>query len=111
MKVATPLTAAPGVAPLSVDPPGLLPGAILTLPVKLGTGFPSASSARTFTAGLIWWCATVVLGSVLNASCVEAAVVSSLVLFAARAGRCELASRHQLVHGGFMGIADMIVTS
>src|SRR5207253_4653391 len=38
----------------------------------LGTGFPSASSARTFTAGLIWWSATVVLGSVLNTSCVAA---------------------------------------
>src|SRR5207247_74011 len=84
--VATPLTAATGVVPLSVAPPGLLPAAMLTLPVKLGTGFPSASSARTFTAGLVWWSATVVLGSVLNTSCVAAPAVPSEALLAGRAG-------------------------
>src|SRR5207244_13150948 len=53
-KVATPPTAATAVVPLSVPPPGLAPSATLTLPVNPGTRFPSASSARTFTAGLIW---------------------------------------------------------
>src|SRR5207253_8959796 len=33
---------------------------------------PKASSARTFTAGLIWWSATVVLGCVPNTSWVAA---------------------------------------
>src|SRR5437016_9003641 len=64
---------------------------MLTLPVKLGTGFPSASSARTFTAGLIWWSATVVLGSVLNTSCVAAPAVTSKALLAARASPVALA--------------------
>src|SRR5207244_13069985 len=63
--VATPPTAATGVVPLSVLPPGSLPSATLTLPVNPDTRFPSASTARTFTAGLIWWPATVGLGSVL----------------------------------------------
>ncbi len=40
--------------------------------MKLGTRFPSASSARTFTAGLIWWSAIVVLGCVPNTSWVAA---------------------------------------
>src|SRR5437899_12163955 len=70
--VATPLTAATGVVPLSAPPPGLLPRAMLTLPVKVGTRFPSASSARTFTAGLIWWPAIVVPGSAPEASRVAA---------------------------------------
>src|SRR5437867_12453672 len=52
--VATPPTAATGVVPLSVPPPGLAPSATLTLPVNPDTRFPSASTARTFTAGLIW---------------------------------------------------------
>src|SRR5207244_12559854 len=64
--VATPPTAATGVVPLSVPPPGLAPSATLTLPVNPDTRFPSASTARTFTAGLIWWPATVGLGSVLS---------------------------------------------
>src|SRR5437870_13738736 len=62
--VATPPTAATGVVPLSVPPPGLAPSAALTLPVNPGTRFPRASSARTFTAGLIWRPAIVVLGGV-----------------------------------------------
>ncbi len=53
-KVATPLTAATGVVPLSVAPPGLLPRATPTAPVNPVAMFPRASSARTFTAGLIW---------------------------------------------------------
>src|SRR5256884_5237210 len=52
-KVATPLTAATGVVPLRIAPPGFVPSATVTLPVKPGTRFPSTSSARTFTAGVI----------------------------------------------------------
>src|SRR5437667_12433090 len=75
-KVATPPTAATGVVPLSAPPPGLAPSAALTLPVNPGTRFPSASSTRTFTAGLIWRPATVVLGSVPNTSWVAVPAVT-----------------------------------
>src|SRR5204862_1826756 len=67
-KVATPLTAATAVVPLSIPPPGFLPSATVTPPVNPGTTFPNASSARTFTAGLIWRFATVVPGSVPTTS-------------------------------------------
>src|SRR5438094_2154407 len=73
--VATPPTAATGVVPLSVPPPGLAPSATLTLPVNPGTRFPRASSARTFTAGLISRPAIVVLGGVPNTSCVAVPAV------------------------------------
>src|SRR5437773_10207685 len=43
-----------------------------TAPVNPVATFPKASSARTFTAGLIWWSATVVLGCVPNTSWVAA---------------------------------------
>ncbi len=66
--VATPLTAVTGVVPPSVAPPGLLPSATLTLPAKLVARLPSASSARTFTAGVMRRFATVVTGCWLNAS-------------------------------------------
>src|SRR5690242_7963840 len=66
--VATPPTAVTGVVPLSVPPLGLLASAMLTDPVNPGTRFPSASSARTFTAGEIWCPATVVPGSVPKTS-------------------------------------------
>src|SRR5690349_10723385 len=68
--VATPPTAVTSVVPLSVAPPGLLASAMLTDPVKPDARFPSASSARIFTAGEIWCPATAVLGSVPNTSCV-----------------------------------------
>src|SRR2546422_214994 len=68
--VATPLTAATGLVPLSVPPPGLAPSAKVTSPVKPVATLPRASSARTFTAGLIWRPAIVVLGCVPNTSCV-----------------------------------------
>src|SRR5204863_8553580 len=41
--LATPFTAATVVVPLRVLPPGLEPSATVTLPVKLGTGFPAGS--------------------------------------------------------------------
>src|SRR5438046_9095222 len=51
------------------------------LPVKLGTGFPAASSAVTWTAGLIVAPATVVLGCCVNASWVAVpGVMSNAVL-------------------------------
>src|SRR2546422_751223 len=68
----TPLTAATGVVPLRIAPPAFVPSATVTLPVKPGTRFPSTSSARTFTAGVIRRFATVVPGSVPNTSWVAA---------------------------------------
>src|SRR5713101_3848563 len=56
-KVATPLTAATAVVPPSTAPFPTT-SATFTVPVKLGTGLPSASSAVTFTAGVIWRSAT-----------------------------------------------------
>ncbi len=53
-------------------PPGLLPSAIATAPVNPVATFPKASSARTFTAGVICWPATVVPGCVPNTSWVAA---------------------------------------
>src|SRR6266436_1041232 len=50
--VATPETAATDVVPESVPPPGLVPMATVTLPVKLGSVFPSASCALACTAGV-----------------------------------------------------------
>src|SRR5713226_2214913 len=67
-KVATPFTAATLVVPESVPPPGLVPIATVTVPVKLGTGFPKQSSAVTCTAGLLGWPATALFGSPVNAS-------------------------------------------
>src|SRR5436853_2203209 len=67
---ATPFTAATVVVPLSVLPPALEPSATVTLPVKLGTGFPAGSSAVTWTAGLVGAPATVFSGRLGKASCV-----------------------------------------
>src|SRR3989441_8989974 len=79
--VATPFTAATVVVPPSVLPPGLLPSATVTLPVKLGTGFPAGSSAVICTAGLIAAPATVFDGCTVNASRVAVpGVISNAVL-------------------------------
>ncbi len=67
-KLATPFTAATVVVPPRVAPPGLVASATVTLPVKLGTGFPAASSALTWTAGLIAAPATVLDGCTVKAS-------------------------------------------
>ncbi len=67
-----PFTAATGVVPLSVPPPGLLPSATATASVNPVTTLPNASSARTFTAGLMRLLATVVPGWVPNTSWVAA---------------------------------------
>src|SRR5881409_3439783 len=46
-----PFTAATGVVPLSVAPPGLLPSATATGSLKSVATFPKASSARTYRRG------------------------------------------------------------
>src|SRR5436309_7693749 len=74
-KLATPPTAATGVVPLSVAPPGLLPSATVMAPLNPVATLPRASSARTFTAGVICWPATVVLGCVPNTSWLAAPAV------------------------------------
>src|SRR5439155_23701098 len=77
----TPPTAATVVVPPSVLPPGLLPSATVTLPVKLGTGFPAGSSAVICTAGLIAAPATVFDGGTVKASWVAVpGVISNAVL-------------------------------
>src|SRR5690348_8668031 len=73
--VATPLAAVTGEVPPSVELPGLAPSAMPIAPANPVATFPKASSARTFTAGLNWWPATVVPGSVPKTSCVAAAGV------------------------------------
>src|SRR5438034_379190 len=69
-KLATPLTAATVVVPVNVAPLVPVPAVSVrvTFWVKPGTGRPPASSAVTWTAGVIWWPAVVVVGSTLNAS-------------------------------------------
>src|SRR5712692_1707857 len=76
-KVATPFTAVTAVVPPSTAPLVPVPAvtATVTVPVKLGTGFPNASSAVTFTAGVIWRSATVVTGCTVNASRVAVPLV------------------------------------
>src|SRR5438309_8589303 len=68
LNLAAPFPAATVVVPPRVAPPGLVPSATVTLPVKLGTGFPAASSALTWTAGLIAAPATVLDGCTVKAS-------------------------------------------
>ena len=75
--VATPPTAVTVVVPPRVLPPGLLPRAIVTFPVKLGAGFPAPSSALTWTAGLIAAPATVFDGWIENTSWVAVPGVMS----------------------------------
>src|SRR5438309_10638756 len=68
LNLAAPFPAATVVVPPRVAPPGLVASATVTLPVKLGTGFPAASSALTWTAGLIAAPATVLDGCTVKAS-------------------------------------------
>ncbi len=73
-KVATPFTAVALVVPPSTAPAVPVPAAIATVivPLKLVTTLFRASVAATFTAGVIWWLAWVVVGSVVNNSFVAA---------------------------------------
>src|SRR5439155_26371190 len=68
--VATPATAATVAVPESVPVPGFAPSATVTLPVKPVAVFPCPSSAVTCTAGVMDAPAAVLLGCVVNASCV-----------------------------------------
>ena len=83
-KVATPLTAATGVVPLSVAPPGLFPSAIATAPLYPVARLPSASSARTLTAGLKIVPPVIVPGCWPNTSCAAAPGVILKTLLVAR---------------------------
>src|SRR5438552_537262 len=74
-KVATPLTAATAPPPVSVPPPGFVPIARVTFPVKVVAVFPAASSAVTRTAGVIAAPAVVLLGGTVNTSWVGVTVV------------------------------------
>ncbi len=71
-KLATPFTAATVVVPPSTAPAVPVPDVIatVTFPANAATTFPSASSAATFTAGVIWWSATALVGCTVNTSCV-----------------------------------------
>ena len=68
-------------------PPGLFPSAMATAPVNPVATFPKASSACTFTAGVIWRFATVVLGCVPNTSWLAApgVIVKPLLVAGVRA--------------------------
>ncbi len=72
LKVATPATAARVSVPPSTAPEGLLSRAIVTFPVKPVTSFPSASRARTVTAGASTAPEVVLTGCTPNTSCVAA---------------------------------------
>src|SRR5207245_1620712 len=74
-KVATPRTAATAPPPVSVPPPGFVPSARVTFPVKVVAVFPAASSAVTRTAGVIAAPAVVLLGGTVNTSWVGVTVV------------------------------------
>src|SRR5439155_1347988 len=66
--VATPPTAATVLVPDRVPPPGLVPIAVVTLPVNPVAVLPCASCAVTWTAGVIVVPAVVLLGWTLNTS-------------------------------------------
>src|SRR5512140_2223137 len=67
-KVATPATAATGVVPDSVPPPGLVPIATVMLAVELVTVLLNASCTVTCTAGVMDAPAMAFVGCAVNAS-------------------------------------------
>src|SRR5207247_2806141 len=94
--VATPATTATVVAPERVPLPGFAPSATVTLPVKPVAVFPCPSSAVTCTAGVMDAPAAVLLGCVVNASCVAvpgATVNAALVMPDTQVAFCEIAYR------------------
>src|SRR5690242_4902457 len=74
-KLAIPPIAPTVVVPASVPPAGLVPIATVTLPAKLVTTLPNASSALTCTAGVIAAPASVLLGGTVKTSWAAAAGV------------------------------------
>src|SRR5207253_9416168 len=80
--VAKPLTAVTVIVPLHLPPPCLLPTATSTPPMYTLSLYDALPISRTFTAGLIWRPAIVVLGGVPNTSCVAvpAVIVKELLV-------------------------------
>src|SRR5438876_535337 len=74
-KVATPFTAPTLVVPERVPPPGLVPIATVTVPVKAVAGFPHASRAVPRDARPMLTTAGVLVGWIVNASRVAGAGV------------------------------------
>src|SRR5207247_9313003 len=75
---AAPLPPPGAAAPADVPPPGLVPpSATVTVPVKLGTVFPAASCAATWTAGVSVAPAVVFAGGTVNTRWVAAPGVTS----------------------------------
>src|SRR5437773_2169443 len=70
--VATPADAATVAVPDNVPPPGFASIATWTLPLKAGSVLPSASSAVTWTAGVIAAPAGTALGCTVKTTCVAA---------------------------------------
>src|SRR5205809_417079 len=68
-KLTTPATAAAVAVPDNVPPPGLVPIATLTFPVKPDAVLPWASWAVTCTAGVMTEPAVVVVGSAEKTRC------------------------------------------
>src|SRR5207249_5643801 len=102
-------TAATVVVPLSALPPELLPSATVTLPVKLGTGFPAGSSAVTWTAGVIAAPATVFDGWTVKASWVAVpAMMSNGVRLAEHTS--ELQARFEFVFRVLLGHKKKVAT-
>src|SRR5438046_10143318 len=70
--VATPPAAATAAVPESVPPPGFAPMASVTVAVNAVAVFPCASSAVTWTAGVIGAPAVALVGCTENTRCVAA---------------------------------------
>ena len=85
-KLATPLTAATVVVPASVPPPGLLPNATVTFPVKPVAVFPWPSSTVTCTAGVMVAPAVVLVGCTVNTNWLAAPTVTLKELLVAPVG-------------------------
>src|SRR5256885_975378 len=91
-KLTTPATAAAVAVPDNVPPPGLVPIATLTFPVKPDAVLPWASWAVTCTAGVMTEPAVVVVGSAEKARCDAAPGVMLNAVLAAPAGPVALAA-------------------
>ena len=82
-KLATPLTAGTVVVPASVPPLGFVPRATATDPANPVATLPPASSAVTWTAGVIAAPAAVLLGCTLKTNWVAAPTVTVKALLVA----------------------------
>src|SRR6266704_1794917 len=91
-KLTTPATAAAVAVPDNVPPPGLVPIATLTFPVKPDAVLPWASWAVTCTAGVMTEPAVVVVGSVEKTRCDAAPGVMLNAVLVAPAGPVALAA-------------------